>query len=419
MGERIVILEPGFLSANDGHHYGYNGMLGLAARDMGHEPVIVAHEWSKLEEVAYEGANIPVRGLLRQYLYQPPQPRSLDDLLVLNQSGYEAFAALPEGLFAAPCRLLVHTTNETQVLGLARFVTEGLGRRFASAVVGLMMPPPVRFATDGTAREGDPAACEIYRRAVRMMGERPGIRVLGIGATVAEDHARLAGIPVASGGALIGGIGRAILPRPAPHAPPEVLLFAGDAKLDKGFHLLPEVIARLRAGVLDARFTVQVSGRMAEDRYAWFVREVRAAAAGDARFRILEGRLDEGGYNALWDGADLVVVTYHPGVYARKTSGVCWDALNLAIPAVALRDSFHVIEMSRYGHPVTQAASFWPEEIVAAIGAALEGLPAARRQASVARETFVATNRPARYIEALFDRPDLAGASSFARTKPG
>jgi hypothetical protein len=302
-------------------------------------------------------------------------------------------------MFAQPARVLVHTTNETQVLGVARWMAENVGRRVEAGVLALMLPPPIRITAEDKIVEDDPAACEIYRRAIRLLEGAPGIRLFGIGATIAEDHARSAGAPVEVGAALVGGLGRELPPR-TPGAVPKVLLFMGDAKLDKGFHLLPEMVRLLRQTALKARFVVHVSGTMTQ-RYAWAVEQLRAAVAGDSRFSLLEGRLSEAEYDAAFNDADLTTLTYHPGVYGRKTSGVCWDTINNGIAAVVVERTWHALEFSRYGHPMVMAASFTPEAVVAAIQAALPDLEKLKQQAAVSRKVFAAQNAPGFYIDAL------------------
>lgn len=409
MGTPIYILDPGFITG-EGHHRGADGMLGVAALARDCEAIIVADANSPLDHIEHEGHEIRVLPLLGQSPYLGAVRRSLDELLALNASAEAEFTKLEPRLEPA-ARILVHTTNETQVLGLARWVTQHAGKKFESAVVALMLPPPVRVAEDGTLTEDDPAACEIYRRAIHLMNRHPAVTVYGIGATIAEDHARCAGdgAQVAVGGALVGGLGRP-LPAREPGQPPKVLLFMGDAKLDKGFHLLPEMVRLLRASPIQARFVLHVSGSMTQ-RYAWVVEQLRLVTEGDERFTLLEGRLSEEQYDAVFSDADLTTLTYHPGVYGRKTSGVCWDSINNGLPAVVVDRTWHRLEFERYGHPLVVAESFSPEAVVAALAQAIPRIPELMQAAQVSRKRFARLNTPGFYVDAVLGRdPLVAGA---------
>ena len=290
------------------------------------------------------------------------------------------------------------------MLGLARWLTERVGTDAAqgvkSAVVTLMMPIPIS-PEPGPVVEQDPTVCELYRRALRLLAERKDIAILGFGEVVAEDHARSAQVPVEVGRPLAPGFGRPITPRPE-GAAPTVLLYMGDAKLDKGLHLMPDVISRLRATSLKAKFVLHLSGSMVE-RYAWIVDRIASAAEGDERFELKRGRLTEQEFDGLWDSASLAVLSYHPGVYARKASGICWDAMNRGIPAVAIANTWHMLEFSRYGHPVIVSEAFLSEPLVQAITTAIDQLPALGEAAALGRERFLAANDPKHYITRLFN----------------
>ncbi|HSZ73507.1 MAG TPA: hypothetical protein VK779_01710 [Rhizomicrobium sp.] len=402
MAERILILDPGFISG-EGHHLGVSGMLGAAAIELGHEPTLVANARSPLSTISYETFEVPVAALLPQSPYPGSGTRTLDELLAFNERAYQQLVDLPDYLFEKPVRVLVHTTNEIQVLGLAQWLSEqiGNGERVKSAVVALMMPPPIIRKADGIAEE-DAAICEIYRRALRILSATKNVEILGIGATIAEDHAQSAAIKVGIGGALIGGINRTLGEKSESELP-RILLYMGDAKLDKGLHMLPDIITRLRKRGAAAKFVIHLSGSMVE-RYGWIIERIKNAAKDDDRFEIMEGRLGEQTYYDLWDTSDAVVLCYHPGVYARKTSGICWDAMNRGIPAVAIADTWHMLELSRYHYPVVPSPAFLAVPLVNAILSMIGQLPALSQAAIEGRERFRTANDPKLYITKLLDK---------------
>jgi hypothetical protein len=397
---RILIVDPG-LRTGEGHHLGVDGMLGAAALALGYEPIILANASSPLASVSFGDATVPVRPSLPQSIYLGEQDRTYAELEVLNERARRQLEDLGSDLFCDPVRVLIHTTNETQVLGVAHWLSENMGtgsKRVESAVVALMFPPPLQ-RDDDELNQKSPAVREIYANAVRLMSSVPGVTVMGIGHTVAEDHTASSGVTVHVGAALVAGIGRT-LNRQTPGADPTVLLYMGDAKIDKGFHMLPDIVRRLRGTTTSAKFVIHVSGSMV-DRYAWILDSLASPIGEDARFELKRGRLSYEEFQGLWDSADLVLLAYHPGVYARKTSGICWDAMNAGVPAVAVADTWHMLELERYGHPVITSPAFRSEPLVDAILRAIDTLPALYAGAVNSRERFLESNDPRSYITQL------------------
>jgi len=398
---RILIIDPG-LRVGEGHHLGVDTTLGAAAVALGHEPIVLAHARSPLKSLTQGDATIPVLPAFPHSIYLGNEDRTYEDLELVNKKARQQLIDLGDSLFREPVRVLIHTTNETQVLGVAQWLCENMEsspRRITSAVVALMFPPPIERTTDGI-KEKNPAVCKIYSRAIRLLASVPGVSVLGIGYTVAEDHTISSGVNVEVGGALVAGIGRPIKREP-PSNQPTVLLYMGDAKIDKGFHILPEIVRQLRRSEVNANFVIHASGSMVE-RYSWIMDALVLAIGDDARFDLKRGRLSEEEFHGLWDSADLALLAYHPGVYARKTSGICWDAINTGIPVIAVENTWHMLELERYGHPVVASPAFLPEPLVEALLCGIGMLPSLYHDAQKSRDRFLKENDPKMYIERLF-----------------
>lgn len=135
------------------------------------------------------------------------------------------------------------------------------------------------------------------------------------------------------------------------------VVYVGDARMEKGFHLLPSVARALRdGGYFDGKessgkkrpvkLVVQASARVVDPEPACLeaIAELTAMERDGARSGV-EGRrggvelvtdeLDEAGYTELVRGADVMLVLYDADAYKRRSSGILAEAMASGVPALA------------------------------------------------------------------------------------
>jgi hypothetical protein len=111
-------------------------------------------------------------------------------------------------------------------------------------------------------------------------------------------------------------------------------VFAGGARIEKGYSLLPQVATALRT---TARFTIQsglVDGS-ADPTVQRAHRTLKAQAGPD--LELVERALVPNDYLALIRDADLLLLPYDPVAYGPRSSGILAEARALAIPAIVPR----------------------------------------------------------------------------------
>ena len=117
--------------------------------------------------------------------------------------------------------------------------------------------------------------------------------------------------------------------------------YFGEARREKGFHLLPEIVEKLISiyGAKRVQFAIQVSAAPDND-----TDEVRAARARLERLaeihkvhtaiRLYHELPDMNGYYTALAGCDALLMPYDAGAYQVRGSGVALEGLALGIPIV-------------------------------------------------------------------------------------
>jgi hypothetical protein len=113
------------------------------------------------------------------------------------------------------------------------------------------------------------------------------------------------------------------------------LLYMGDAKVDKGFNLLPEVLQKgLAASGADVEFVIQFT-------LAWEYPEIMATVDSLKKWALTEPRLKL--HHGFWSNQDMVkmlrqidgaICTYDVNEYQHKSSGLIWILAFFNIPLV-------------------------------------------------------------------------------------
>jgi hypothetical protein len=291
----------------------------------------------------------------------------------------ELAAALAEFAPGTRDQVLLHSVSGSNLASLANGTDLGGAR-----LLIVLRRTPHDMEADDPAPE---SLVRVFERTRRRFGTR--LRLFADTEELAAQYAALLGQPV--------------LPVPVPVMVPPMpsrdlgprphVVFAGGARLEKGYHHLPEAIG---AAISRARFTVQ-SGRVdmtADPLVQRAHRELRALCGPG--LHLIEHPLEPDEYAALLASADLLLLPYDPSRYGARSSGIAAEAFALGVPAVVPAGCW----IERVAGP-DRAVVIGPAGVTAALEAALDGLPTLRAAARSAAPMWRKRHNPDALLTAL------------------
>ena len=170
-----------------------------------------------------------------------------------------------------------------------------------------------------------------------------------------------------------------LLPVPVDAAPPlraepaDVLVvgYLGDSRDEKGFDLLPAVIAEVRRRRPDSRlkFLIQLNLNTLEgDPGARTAMDALTASKGED-VELVRGPLSPDAYTTLLRRSDIVLLPYRPHAYAERSSGILMEAITAGLPTVVTRGAWleATIENASQLSPAGVVAQPEPEALAEAI----------------------------------------------------
>lgn len=136
------------------------------------------------------------------------------------------------------------------------------------------------------------------------------------------------------------------------HTLPLVISYLGDAREEKGIHLLPGLISALHSAGFDERrvkFRVQanlpLTGSTSKAKRA----KAKLANHQQAEVEILEGPFDSDAYHQIILTSDIILIPYCPISYAARSSGIFTEALAAGVPAIYPEGSWMANAPARSG----------------------------------------------------------------------
>ncbi len=172
-----------------------------------------------------------------------------------------------------------------------------------------------------------PAVTRLFRRALRALHRTVDLRVV----VHAERNSDV-----------VDGCNVALLPLPyvrirkVRHRAPEQTTFGylGVASEAKGFIDLADAIAVIRQRGGRARFLIQANPRP-EPATVQAVDDLRRLAATTDEVHLLEGPLDDIGYDSAFEQVDVMLLPHRASAYATDESGVFLECVASGMPVIA------------------------------------------------------------------------------------
>ena len=414
----LIILDPS-LAHPHGHHLEWDLAIANAARKREQDVLIFAHKDCSFPST--DGIEIVPWFSHTAYAtkYQDRITGKFDDFAYFNDTLSDELALLPRDRLRATDAVLVPTLTEQHLLGYVCWMKTFDALQAPLFVVHLMFPTGLDAPDDtGRLRVGDHLQALFYRLAFRRAME-PGTRIhfFGGGRQLAREYSQL--------------LGATVEPHPVPICPKRqktgdarsrraALLFAGDAKVEKGVALLPRLAERLCEMWPDWDFLAHVNSAPAGDSALAACDELTRVAERRANLKLRTGRLSRGEYLALMEDADCMVSTYDPVVYAHKSSGVVWESISLALPLLVAAGTWPENEAKEWGAGYVAYAHWSVDGIVEAFASLVEQLPALDAASLDAAARYHAFNGPSALLDQIGRLwvPRMLAASLIVQPQP-
>jgi hypothetical protein len=207
-------------------------------------------------------------------------------------------------------------------------------------------------------------------------------------------------------------IGRAVATFPLPRlsitnrrsrvgSQPPTLGIIGHQRLDKGYHLVPEIIRHVLASRPSIRFLIHNG---APHEMEQIQNELRAMAEQDPRLKLDERSADHVAWKELLEQCDLIVCPYEANHFRSCYSAVAAEAAADAIPAVVPADTSLSAMIAGLDGGYTTFEAWDARSIAQATIEAIDRLDELAERANATAARWPMEHGPDRLIEAILSK---------------
>ena len=394
---RFIIIDPN-LENPHGHHILYDTVYAKEAAARGMQPLIVSNRKFGNEEV--DGIPVyPYFGTTCYHRYsEDPNFGSLDDIWIGNSTIHDELTGLPADFFLTTDLVCIHTVTETTVLGIVDWIATFPKHRAPRFYLFFMFTPGVNENSSGNVFFDDVAKAVPYREALRRI-DTLGLNIClyGTGQQHADQMSILSGSDIPTH-ALITAFDN--LPVQAESDRSRILLFAGDAKINKGFWVLPQLIKEICPAYPDHNFYIHANPTNAWGEALTVAAELKRIAPDYPNLKLSLEPLDGRRYSELISSSGVILLPYDPDEYRKKSSGVAWESIISESHLIVPEDTWLERECILWGGAFQSYSPDQISQISVAIGRALDGFDENAEKAKKSAALFKAKNG----VKTLFDQ---------------
>ena len=157
------------------------------------------------------------------------------------------------------------------------------------------------------------------------------------------------------------------------------VVFLGEARREKGFHLLADALRRVVNRCPQIELTVQTSCLFDVDQA-----EVTRLRSLPIEVRTIDQPLSRRDYQSLLKQSDLILAAYDPIAYELRTSSIFLEAVGAGKPVLVSAGTWMAQEARRLGLIDVTATEFTSPALAAALGQLLDRWPEALRRSHAA-----------------------------------
>lgn len=178
------------------------------------------------------------------------------------------------------------------------------------------------------------------------------------------------------------------------------VVFAGEARRDKGFYLLPRAIREVLDNAPEPTVLFKIQAYREEGDAHESLQTILPA---DEAVRIFLEPLTEAEYASFIAEADLIMIPYLPGPYQTQTSGVYCEAAALGIPVVVPSGTWMADQVAKRGGGILFSPTD-PASLGKACLKAIQSYPLLREEAILAASDWREFHNAVNFVACIEQR---------------
>jgi glycosyltransferase involved in cell wall biosynthesis len=185
------------------------------------------------------------------------------------------------------------------------------------------------------------------------------------------------------------------------------LLYLGDARKEKGYDLLPQIVRALKTELAEGHIQMIAQSNFNIAGGEPGIRQARDFLSTLPNITLLRKPITDEQYNEYLLSAGIMLLPYQPERYVSRTSGILAEAICAGVPAVVPQGTWLADQVRRHGAGTVYDSSD-PEGVVRAVKEALVSLNVLQRRAGERRGSYARFHRPSRLVEFVCGAQALA-----------
>ncbi|WP_112478440.1 hypothetical protein [Vibrio variabilis] len=364
--KQLVILDPG-LKELSGHHpasiEAIVNALDVSLDALNHPRISVyCHKeisTSYVEQKRQQGVEVNAHFSTEyyQYFYQSPTRQQLIHYtLNLASEYYQAILKAVENKDAGSTVIWCHTLGwqHAQALYLAlsnahQTVSTSKLRPYR-VIVGLMYHPLSRLPK----LEPEVITRKMHHElALKRLSSLSSVQLLAADFEIQDYYQRLLKRPIDIQPCLLLGQESKLQRQCWQHSKNQVLLFTGDAKPDKGFTQLPDLIRSVVPNCPEQQFIVQYTLTNQSSSLASIESQLKQLSNTYSNLTLVDRFLEHQELMTLFQTSETIVLNYDSETYQYQSSGVLWLAAFFDLKVITLTKNWLEREAKRLISEVT------------------------------------------------------------------
>lgn len=176
------------------------------------------------------------------------------------------------------------------------------------------------------------------------------------------------------------------------------LVYVGDARTEKGFHLLPKIAQHFNTELQAGTIQLIVQSNFNVPGGEPGVAEAREQLAAFPNVHLVPGPLDVVAYNDLITSAHIILLPYRGQDYHARTSGILAEAIHAAAPVVVPKATWLSDQLANNGAGLTFLSGN-PEDLCQALDELIAQYEKFSERAFLRRSAFLAFHNPSRLLK--------------------